>query len=69
MQQKKQIKSVVKASNPILVKDEPMITLSSQMGRKFYDDFMKAFILDGFEPNIVKRSEFSFGVFYIYKTG
>ena len=38
-----------------LVKDEPMITLSSQMGRKFYDDFMKAFILDGFEPNIVKE--------------
>ena len=44
-----------KSINPILVKDEPMITLSSQMGRKFYDDFMKAFILDGFEPNIVKE--------------
>ena len=47
--------SQYKSINPILVKDEPMITLSSQMGRKFYDDFMKAFILDGFEPNIVKE--------------
>ena len=33
--------SQYKSINPILVKDEPMITLSSQMGRKFYDDFMK----------------------------
>ena len=24
-------------------------------GTQFYDDFMKAFILDGFEPNIVKE--------------
>ena len=30
--------SQYKSINPILVKDEPMITLSSQMGRKFYDD-------------------------------
>lgn len=35
--------------------DEPIVVLSSKMGKHYYDDFMKAFRKDGFLPNIVKE--------------
>ena len=37
--------------------DEPIVVLSSKMGKYYYDDFMEAFRKDGFLPNIVKEVE------------
>lgn len=37
------------------IKDEPIISLSIKNGSYFYNDFMKAFALDGIKPNIVKE--------------
>lgn len=33
---------------------QPIITFSKNLGKRFYDDFMESFKLDGVNPNIVK---------------
>lgn len=37
------------------IKDEPIVILSRKIGAHYYEDYMKAFELDGMNPHIVKE--------------
>lgn len=37
------------------IKDEPIIILSKKLGTHYYEDYMKAFELDGIVPHIIKE--------------